>query len=76
MSRRGGRFGFAGRFTKTDAAPVRPGIDEGAQSSLSEAVDQTLHEMEVHPADQVGELLGQAIKWTVCQAPSTSARGS
>ena len=67
LSRRGGRPGFAGRCAKAHAAPIRPGIESGAESRPSEAVDQTLHEMEVHPADQVGELLGQAIKWAVCQ---------
>jgi len=49
------------------AAPIRSGIESCAEFRPCEAVDQTLHEIEVHTADEVGELLGKDVKRAVCQ---------
>ncbi len=54
------------RSATANAAPIRSGIGLCAERRPFEAVDQTLHEMEVHSADEFGELLGKGTKWAVC----------
>jgi len=44
------------------AAPIRSGIESCAELRPCEAVDQTLREMEVRSADELGELLGEDFK--------------
>src|SRR5450759_2862535 len=50
-----------------DAAPQRPWVQAGAYSRLAQPLQNSLEQVQVHPADQLGVFLGESMERAVVQ---------